>query len=143
MKKVQFTFEDDLHKYFKMSASSYEETMQEAVSNLVKIYSFYSMKTDEQENYVFEIKKRLEKEKILSSVFLDLFKIYPLEKEEEDLVYKSFDCIWDEKIIGNIYLTTNSEAVYIRYFDENFYLEDEHVIKKLCFKYEEEKNEIM
>lgn len=135
MKKVQFSFEDDLHKYFKMSASSNEETMQEAVSNLVKIYSFYSMKTVEQENYVFEIKKRLEKEKSLGSVFLDLFKICNLEKEEEDLVYKSFDCIWDEKIIGNIYLTTNSEAVYIRYFDEDFCLEDEHVIKKLFFKY--------
>ena len=75
MKKVQFTFDDDLHKYFKMSASSNEETMQEAVSNLVKIYSFYSMKTVEKEKYVFEIKKRLEKEKSLSSVFLDLFKI--------------------------------------------------------------------
>ena len=134
MKKVQFTFEDDLHKYFKMSASSNEETMQEAVSNLVKIYSFYSMKTVEQENYVFEIKKRLEKEKSLSSVFLDLFKICNLEKEEEDLVYKSFDCIWDEKIIGNIYLTTNSEGFFIRIFDEEFNLEDEHLVKKLYWR---------
>lgn len=134
MKKVQFTLSDDLHKDFKSVVARRETTMQETVNDLIEIYSFYNMSTVEQDKLIEKFKKRLEKEKYLDSEFLCFFRNGHIEKEEEDLVYKSFDCIYDEKIKGNIYLTTNGEAFFIQIFDEDFNLEDEHLVKKLYWR---------
>ena len=135
MKKVQFTLSDDLHKYFKGTVAREETTMQDSVNSLIELYSFFNMPTIQQEFIIKKAKEKLSKEKYLSSEYICLFRNRSISKEEEDLVYKSFNCVYDEKIIGNIYLVTNSEGFFIRIFDEEFNLEDEHLVKKLYWRF--------
>jgi hypothetical protein len=134
MKKVQFTLSDDLHKYFKGAVASEETTMQDSVNDLIEIYSFFNMPTLQQEFIIKKAKEKLQKDKYLDSRYLILFRNGFIEKEEEDLVYKSFDGVYDEKIIGNIYLTTSGEGFYIQIFEEDSNLEDEHLVKKLFWR---------
>ena len=134
MKKVQFTFEDDLHKYFKMSASSYEETMQELVVRMVELKSFNFMNEDNKQKVCDKFRKILNKEGFLSLEALVLFRVEDIEEDEENLLFKSYEEEVKE-LLGNIYLVTSGDFHRIDIVNDNFCLEDNKAIKRLYFEY--------
>ena len=134
MKKVQFTFEDDLHKYFKMKASSYEESMQEIVVRMVELKSFSFMNDDKKQKVCDKFRKLLNEEGFLSIESLVLFRVEDIEEEEENLLFKTYEEEVKE-LKGNIYLVTCGDFHSIDIVDNYFYLEDNRAIKRLYFKY--------
>ena len=134
MKKVQFTFEDDLHKYFKMKASSNEETMQELIVRMVELKSFSFMNGDKKQKVCDKFRKLLNEEGFLSIESLVLFRVEDIEEEEENLLFKTYEEEVKE-LKGNIYLVTCGDFHRIDIVDNDFYLEDNRAIKRLYFKY--------
>lgn len=134
MKKVQFTFCNELHKQFKTECSFRDETMQEMATRLIELTSFGLMKDNEKQNVCDKFRKILNQNGGLGIECLNIFNIKDIEKEEENLLMKTYEEEVKE-LIGNIYIVSNGEYHGIIIVKENFCFEDSYPIKRLYFKY--------